>query len=128
MYWPDNTVIYRCAEISLGEVNQHISEGNNTLKKLVSNTEMGHQCGSCKTLMSKLFDLQEEVIGYESIGFLSILTIILLLISLSTPNFDYISSIQSTIYKLEITYRNNYYQQLTGYSLFLITLVTLIIT
>ena len=78
--------------------------------------------------MSKLFDLQEEVIGYESIGFLSILTIILLLISLSTPNFDYISSIQSTIYKLEITYRNNYYQQLTGYSLFLITLVTLIIT
>ena len=130
--WPNSRIVCNCLNVSKGQINTCLLACQNDPDLVAKKTGASTICGSCAPLVAELCGTVSTVKKPRlSISALLITSVIALLATLSTIAFPGVSmadSVESTWYKIDQLWRDNFIKQITGYSLVGTFLIGLIIS
>ena len=137
--WPEDTVVCNCMGVKRGELSHACTGGCTTVTALSETTGAGTVCGTCYPLLEELIiglptasherassphlqNLGKGVLGVSLIGLL-----LVLLIYFSKP-IPFSTTVQSWHHTIEALWRDNFWKQITGYTLLGFSAVALILS
>ena len=128
--WPAATVVCNCTGVTRGELSSEIINGSNTLENLCSTTGAATVCGSCKPHVSQLLtgsSIIEPALGAKKLFLFGAVSILIMLLAVALPDIPYAKSVQ-VVWQWDMLWRENIFKQISGYSLFVITAIALILS
>ncbi|WP_444936456.1 FAD-dependent oxidoreductase [Microbulbifer sp. JMSA004] len=124
--FPDSYLVCQCNSVTKGELCKAISDGKRNLNELQQATTAGSVCGSCRPLMAELLDTPApNLVMRHSKGILitSILSLILISLAFLMPPTPVSSSVQTALFWEKLWY-DNFWKQITGYTILAMCLFT----
>lgn len=129
--WPASTVVCNCTGVTRGQLTTEINANEKlTVEQLCSNTGASTVCGGCKPLVAKLLTgtaKTEPAKGAKSIFVLGFLTVLILFLATLLPVIPFSESAK-VLWQWDMLWRDNFYKQVSGYSLLAISSVALILS
>jgi nitrite reductase (NADH) large subunit len=122
---PENYIVCLCQGITRGELSKAMDEGNRTLETLCRTTGAGLTCGSCKPLVAELLDmpLPNLVMRHHKLVFgSSILSLLIIALLVFSDPITASISVQPG-WKIEKLWYDNFWKQVSGYTLLALCLI-----
>ncbi|QDT65189.1 FAD-dependent oxidoreductase [Calycomorphotria hydatis] len=118
--WPAGATVCSCMGVKRGELTKAYESGCETVDAMIRKTQAGTVCGSCRPLLAELIGSPETaggVAGWRFLGMVSLLSMFTaaLLILIGAPAYS--SSVQSIQYEIDQFLLNDFWKQVTGYTL-----------
>ncbi|MCO1334390.1 FAD-dependent oxidoreductase [Microbulbifer sp. OS29] len=124
--FPDSYLVCQCNSVTKGELCKAISDGKRNLNELQQATTAGSVCGSCRPLMAELLDapVPNLVMRHsKGIWVTSALSLILITLAFLMPSAPISDSVQTAFFWEKLWY-DNFWKQLTGYTILAMCLFT----
>ncbi|WP_390591045.1 FAD-dependent oxidoreductase [Simiduia litorea] len=122
---PEEYIVCLCENVTRGTLTKAMESGNRTIDSLCSATNAGVTCGSCKPLLAEMLDAPTQNLvmrHYKSIYWYSILAIALMVTTVMLNPIGIGESSQVN-WQLEKLWFDNFWKQVSGYSLLLLSLL-----
>ena len=137
--WSEDTVVCNCMGVKRGELSHASTAGCTTVTALSETTGAGTVCGTCYPLLEELIigfptashehasslplrNLKKGLLGASFIGLF-----LVLLIYFSKP-IPFSATVQTWHYTIDALWRDNFWKQITGYTLLGFSAVALILS
>lgn len=122
---PDHYLVCQCNCVTKGEICSAISAGKRSLPELQLATNAGSVCGSCRPLLAELLDapVPNLVMRHaRGIFVTSIVALLLIALAVFMPPAPISETVQTHWYWQTLWY-DNFWKQVTGYSLLTLCLI-----
>lgn len=123
---PDSYLVCQCNGVSKGELCSAISQGKRSLLDLQQATNAGSVCGSCRPLIAELLDAPAPNLVMRharGIFITSIVSLLLIALAAFMPPAPIAETVQTHWYWQTLWY-DNFWKQVSGYSLLALCLAT----
>lgn len=117
--WPDDATVCSCLQISRGTLTAACRTGCATAEALAAETGASTVCGSCRPLLCELVEAPEDASPKPKPGLL-IATIAALIVAsfwLTVGKLPFSESVIGFWHQLDFIWRDNFWKQVTGYTL-----------
>lgn len=124
--WPANATVCSCMAVSRGTLTKACESGCETVEDLIAQTKASSVCGSCRPLLAELVGSPETaggVAGWRALGWVSVGTGGLIVAAAAIGGWQYATSVQSPRYAWDQLLLNDFYKQVTGFTLVGLSLV-----
>lgn len=121
--WPEGAIVCSCLKISRGTLTAAENSGCNTIEQLACQTGASTVCGSCRPLLANLLDApadaapQNAVKGHPGLSIAALFGAALLACWLVIGKLPFAESVTSVAHQIDFIWRDNFYKQVTGYTL-----------
>ncbi|MGJ8697668.1 MAG: FAD-dependent oxidoreductase [Verrucomicrobiaceae bacterium] len=130
--WPENRIVCNCLGISKGQINACRLACQNDPDLVARKTGASTVCGSCSPLVAQLCGtvstFKRPRLGIAALLITSVIALLATISTIVFPGVSMADSVESTWYKIDQLWRDNFIKQITGYSLVGIFLIGLIIS
>ena len=128
--WPPDALICSCMQVCRSDLTSACERGCDSVAALADATGASTICGSCKPLLAQLVGKADEVVeavaGWRGLLVASLTAIgAILLMGLFGP-IEFSESVVSSRRKLDFFWRDDFWKQVSGYTLLGITVLTLL--
>ena len=137
--WSEDAVVCNCMDVKRGELSRACIAGCTTVTALSETTGAGTVCGTCHPLLEELIiglsttshasesspplqTLGKRLLGVSLIGLL-----LVLLVYFSKP-IPFSTTVQNLYHTIDALWRDNFWKQITGYTLLGLSAVALILS
>lgn len=128
--WPPGALICNCLRICHSDITTACQQGCDSLEKLVESTGASSVCGSCRPLLAQLVGRADEAVeavagarGLMTASVTAIVAVVAIKVLGPVPFSD---SVASPRRNLDFIWRDDFWKQVSGYSLLAITVILLL--
>lgn len=126
--WPSGAVVCSCMKITRGTLSEACNTGCKTIDELAETTQASTVCGSCKPLLSELLGEQIEhqpLPGSRILVFVSAISLLIVGLTFWLKPPAVAQSVLEAQSFLNTFIRDDFWKQVTGYSLLGLTILAL---
>ncbi|MCH2176672.1 MAG: FAD-dependent oxidoreductase [Lentisphaeria bacterium] len=127
--WPNEAMVCNCMKISKGTILEVAERCCQNLDQLIEETEASTVCGSCKPLIEDLLGVEKRtrIKPDKKLIASSIFAFILVFAIFTIPGIVSVQSVQGNEFKIWSFINNNFYAQISGFTLLGLTLIGLLL-
>ena len=127
--WPPEATVCSCLKIKRSELTTACQQGCGTVAQLADETGASTVCGSCRPLLARMFDHVDDAVG-EVAGWRGLLiasvTVLIAAITFGLLGpVPFSKSVSNGLHRLDFFWRDDFWKQVSGYSLLSITALSL---
>ena len=130
MEWPPQALICSCLQVKRSDLTTACQQGCDTVEKLAAATGASTVCGSCQPLLAKLVGKSEQAVeavaGASGLLVASLAALALVVAMYTIGPIPFSESVTSPRRDLDFLWRDDFWKQVSGYSLLAITVVSLL--
>jgi nitrite reductase (NADH) large subunit len=126
--WPAAAVVCNCTGVRRGELSAACDSGCTTVEQLARQTGASTVCGSCKPLLADMLGTPPESVrvpGMKLLGAAAAVTAVLALLTAILRPIPFAVSVQDWMHRIDVLWREEFWKQLTGYTVAGLALVSL---
>ena len=128
--WPPDAVICSCLQVKRSALTSACEQGCKTVDDLATATGASTVCGSCKTLLTQMVGTAgtavESVAGWRGLLYTSVTALAVIVLMLMVGPIEFSDSVTSDRHRLDNLWRDDFWKQVSGYTLLGITVLTLL--
>jgi nitrite reductase (NADH) large subunit len=129
--WPEAAIVCNCVGVRRGALSTACAEGCATIEQLARRTGASTVCGSCKPLLAEFLGAPAwltPVAGLKLLAVAALLALVLALTIFFTPVVAFATSVQAGLRQLDVLWRDDFWKQVTGFSLLGLALISLLLS
>jgi len=130
--WEDSRVVCNCLTITKGEITACVAQCQSDPDQVATACGASTVCGSCRPLIEQFCGATptttKKSLAIPALLITSIISLLIVAYSILFPAASMATSVESTWYKIDQLWRDNFIKQITGYSLMGIFLIGLLIS
>lgn len=128
--WPPGAMICSCLQIKHSELTTACQQGCSTVGELAEKTGASTVCGSCRPLLAQMVgkagEAVEAVAGWRGLFVASVTAVIAVCLMLTLGPIEYSESVETSRRALDFFWRDDFWKQVSGYTLLGITVLALL--
>ena len=124
-------MVCSCAGVRRGALTAACAEGCVTVEQLARCTGASKVCGSCKPLLAEFLGAPEPrmpVAGLKPLAVACVFALVFALAIFISAPIEFAQSVQAGLRKLDLLWREDFWKQVTGFSLVGLALVSLLLS
>ncbi|HZI31078.1 MAG TPA: (2Fe-2S)-binding protein, partial [Candidatus Binatia bacterium] len=129
--WPEAAMVCSCVGVRRGALTAACAEGCVTVEQLACRTGASKVCGSCKPLLAEFLGAPEPrtpVAGLKPLGVACVFALLFALAIFVSAPIPFAQSVQAGLRKLDFLWRENFWKQVTGFTLVGLALISLLLS
>lgn len=129
--WPEAALVCNCLSVRRGQLSAACASGCTTVEQLAKRTGASTVCGSCKSLLAELVGapaLVTPLAGLKTLGVVCAFALALALVIFLVTPIPFAESVQAGLRKLDILWREDFWKQVTGFTLIGLALISLLLS
>lgn len=128
--WPPGAMICSCLQIKHSQLTTACQQGCGTVEELAEKTGASTVCGSCRPLLSQMVgkagEAVEAVAGWRGLFVASVTAVVAVCLMLTLGPIEYSESVETSRRALDFFWRDDFWKQVSGYTLLGITVLALL--
>lgn len=129
--WPEAALVCNCVGVRRGQLTRACAAGCATVEQLTRQTGAASVCGSCRPLLAEFVGapaLLQPVAGLKLLGAACGAALLLALVMLWAAPIPFAASVQAGLWRWDLLWRDDFWKQVTGYTLVGLALVSLLLS
>ncbi len=128
--WPPNALVCSCLQVTRSDLTTACQRGCSSVEELASETGASTVCGSCRPLLGQLVGAADQVVeavaGWRGLLIASVTVVVGILVALLAGPVPFSESVSDSRRQLDFIWRDDFWKQVSGYTLLGITVVSLL--